>query len=98
MGKLYLRKTAKAEGCWTDTTAPKHKHNYSIESNVELSQPDGIYYFHVMKCAYCSSFRCIPTEASMHGYIPKPIEGLPTVKLYRTHKSIGLKGARLHDL
>lgn len=95
MGKHFLRKITKAECRWTDITAPKHKHKYSVEANVELSQPDGIYYFHAMKCAYCSSFKCISTEGSMHGYMQKPIADLPTIKLYTSHKSISFKEAKL---
>lgn len=97
MGKIYLRKIQDSECRWTDKSAPKHKHNFSIEANVALRTPNYIEYFHVIKCASCNSFKCIPTKGSMYGFINTPIEGLPTVKLYSSHKIIGFRNAVLDE-
>lgn len=97
MGKNDLRKYLYEEQRWSDKTAPKHKHNYIIEVNVEVAQPNGVFYFHAMKCEFCNTFKCIPEEGAITGYIKKPIENIPTLKLYKSHRTLSFKGAILRE-
>lgn len=100
MGSNSLRRICKEESKWTDKDATRHKHNFCIEACVEMLQGDSHHasYYHVMKCEYCNSFRCIEKEGSIMGYVPTCISGLPLIKLYRSHKTIGFKGAVLQNM
>lgn len=97
MGNNGLRNYLHKESRWTDKFASKHKHNYCIEANVELSHPICTLYFHVMKCEHCNSFRSIPKQGSVTGMIEAPIKDLPTIRLYKTHKTIGFRDAELKE-
>lgn len=93
MGNNSLRKLISSETRWTDKEAPKHKHIFSVEACVELEQDGRKTYYHVNKCEKCNSFKCIGTSNNCTGFSKDKIDGLPIIKLYRSHKTIGFKGA-----
>lgn len=83
---------------WTDKTAPRHKHDFSIESCVELHKPrNSVYYYHVMKCRHCNSFKGIPREHAIDGYCSSRIEDLPLIKMKSPHSMIGFEDAVLEE-
>lgn len=95
MGRTKLRRLIAEECKWNDYTAVKHKHEFNIESCVELLTGDKIFYFHVMKCSHCNSFKSISREGAVDGFTREPLLHLPMIRLYKSHKTIGFKGATL---
>ena len=100
MGHNSLRRVITSECKWTDKDAPKHKHNFCIEACVEMVQGEKnwVSYYHFMKCDCCNSLHSIPKEGAVNGFIQMRLPNLPLIKLYRSHKTIGFKGAILRDM
>ena len=95
MGKTKVRQLLAHQRHFTDKTAPKHKHEYCIECNVELVTPRWTSYYHVMKCVDCNSFNSIPEEHNNIAIMKQPIAGLPVLKLNKSHKLLGFDGAEV---
>lgn len=88
MGSTKVRQVLSEQRHWTDKTAPKHKHDYCIECNLEVLSPYGVHYYHVIKCNQCNSFNSIPKERNNIGLIKQPIAGLPTLKAITHRKTL----------
>ena len=75
-------------------------HNFCIEACVEMIQGENKWasYYHVMKCDCCNSFHSIPKEGAVNGFIQMRLPNLPLIRLYRSHKTIGFKGAVLRNM
>ena len=61
--------------------------------NLSFKLLNSIYYHHVMKCKHCYSFKCIEEENNCTGFRKHKIDGVPLIKMYRSHKTIGFNGA-----
>ena len=101
MGYAQLRKIYKSETKWTDKTANKHKHDFCVHAIVRLRHLEsGTDYYDVMKCKHCNSFRSMPKEGAINGFISgRDYNGeLPLIKLKTSHKYIiEFKGAELDE-
>lgn len=97
MGSTKLRRLLNNESKWVDKDAPRHKHDYSEHTIVQLRNVDKVSYYDVMKCKRCNSFKAISKPMSAMGFIGNTYDGdLPILKLYRSHKwIIGFSGATL---
>ena len=99
MGYTQIRRLCKNEARWTDKSASKHKHIFSVHAVARLKRSDGrCEYFDVMKCKHCNSFKGIPREGSSSGFISGDNyeSGLPIIKLKSSHSYIiGFKDATL---
>ena len=102
IGSYNLRKILNSESKCTDKIASKHKHRFSVLAIAEVQQPNAVYYFDVVKCKDCNSFVGVHRKGAYDGFIGK-FEDLseeekmrPCVKLIKTHKTIGYKGAELN--
>jgi hypothetical protein len=92
MGKNFIRQLDK-ERKWTDKSAVKHKHDFSVDAIVQLRNKNFIFYYRVTKCSCCNSFidaKIIPHDEEID-------YSLPLIKLYRSHQSIGIRDAILDD-
>lgn len=73
MGNRDLRRLYKQQNCWSDKTAPRHKHSYTKHAIMQLLSADGlITYYDAMFCEHCHSFRCIPKPHNVSGFISDP--------------------------
>lgn len=95
MGNTSLRRLLSKETKWTDKDTQRHKHNFNIETCACVKCGNTVSYYHVMKCEYCNSFHSIPEEGNITGFRVTSISGLPLIKLYKSHKTIGFNGAVL---
>lgn len=95
MGNTAVRRYINQIIKWSDKTAPRHKHSFTVEACVELLQEGyvGVSYYHVMKCEKCNSFRGISKQGAVNGYVPSKIDGIPLITLYKSHKTLGFEGA-----
>ena len=99
MGNTKLRRLLSKECKWIDKLAPKHKHEFNVHAIVRLRNlNDKLTYYDVMKCKHCSSFKSIPREGAINGFISDNNydKSLPMIKLFRSHQyTIGFDDAVL---
>lgn len=102
MGNAKINRLIKQYCRWSDKTAPRHKHNYTVHAVAQLRRDDGFTvrfeYYDVMKCEHCNSFITIPKEFSVYGFIGDTLinNDLPIIKLRTGSKyRMGLLGATL---
>ena len=70
MGSQQLRKIIRKMQRFTDKSAPRHKHNYSIHAIARVrTKRNDLHYYEVMKCKYCSSFEAISHQGAPNGLI-----------------------------
>ena len=97
MGNNSLRRVLEKETKWTDKTAKRHKHSFIIEACVQIRQDNYVCFYHVLKCEFCNSFHSICEDNNITGFVNTRISGLPLIKLYKSHKTIGFSGAVLDE-
>ena len=101
MGNQNIRRIVQQESAWTEKGVARHKHCYDVESVVCIHYADGPLHFHVHKCRFCNSFRCIAEPCNVSGFIraPSKYAHLETFHLKTTHKfRLGFKTLDLKPL
>lgn len=71
-GNTKMRKYQEQNGRWTDKSAAKHKHDYSVPVLVKVIcqyTPQYPYHYFAMKCRYCNSFHTMPILSNKTGFI-----------------------------
>ncbi len=87
-GHLGLRKIIKEETNWIDKTTYKHKHDYNEHYILKELRPSGkVYYYNILKCKDCLSFKSIPQKGNVQGCIFNDL----TEEEEKLPKIIGLK-------
>lgn len=91
MGKNAIRRLLTQGSKWTDKTAKRHKHDFSVHTILRLRRNNGfqefIEYFDVTKCKHCNSFKTNSKEGSSNGFISDDNydRSLPLLKLKTNH-------------
>lgn len=93
MGNTKLRRLINQQQKWTDKTALKHRHRFSIHTLLQLRHADtGRYtYYNIMKCNRCNSFKSIPSPGAIDGFIADISNidlTLPVLKMYTPHRNL----------
>jgi hypothetical protein len=104
MDKDFVKYCLNNSEKWVDKSAPRHKHEYSIQAVARVrqetkhdSKPIFVYYS-VLKCKHCNSFVGIPREGAYDGYMGDYCpSNRPIIKLYKSKKSLDFKGAVLEE-
>ena len=94
MGNTKIRKLINQESKWTDKSAPKHKHDFSVPAIIYMHMSSGaVLSYSATKCTHCNSFtnaRFISSKATM-----QPLAG-EEIHLCSPHKwIIGFKDVKL---
>lgn len=94
MGNTKIRKLIAQESKWTDKSAPKHKHDFSVPAIVHVHMSSGAdLSYSVTKCTHCSSF---VNAKSISSKIDSRHLAGEEVHLYSPHKwIIGFKDVKL---
>ncbi len=81
MGHKKMRDIIERTCCWTEKGVPRHKHCYDREMVLCIHYANAPYYFHVNKCRFCRSFRCIPQERNITGFLSS-LEGYGHLEMF----------------
>ena len=94
MGNTKIRKLINQESKWTDKSAAKHKHDFSVPAIVHVhTSSEVILTYTVTKCVYCNSF--IKAKFSSSKTIMQPLAG-EEIHFYSPHKwIIGFKDLKI---
>ena len=96
MGNTKIRKLINQESKWTDKSAPRHKHNFTVSAIVHVHMSsEVILSYSATKCTQCSSFvgaKSISLKAGRQSLADEELY------LYSPHKwIIGFKDVKLKE-
>ena len=84
MGNAKIRRLCHSEAKWTDKTAVRHRHSYTVHAVARIEYTDTVAYFDVMRCNLCNSFKGIPRPGSVCGILGTDLNlnmDLPVIRL-----------------
>lgn len=92
-----LRRLIAQSTKWTDKSADRHRHDFSVHAVVKMRSKGYVRFYDVMKCSTCSSFHCIGKEGNVSGLLKESEVdcSLPVIILERNHFAIGFNDASL---
>ena len=82
---------------FNDKTAPRHKHDYIVDSIAEVHHGSNnlILHYKIRKCDKCNSFYCVPEKGAMSGFTNEVDSTLTVVRLKTNHKYLGFRDLKL---
>lgn len=94
MGNTKIRKLIAQESKWTDRSASKHKHTFTVPVKVHVRMSSGVTLsYSATKCTQCSSF--VDAKSISSKLNRQPLAG-EEIHLYSPHKwIIGFKDVKL---